>query len=76
MRGTDCNRVTFRVAGNHKPTKRRMFVMFLKKLLDIKSSSIMGISKYKYGYDYFKAKYFGDKKKGGGRINVYGISCT
>ena len=32
MRGTFCNRDTFRVAGYHKPTKRRMFLMFLKSL--------------------------------------------
>ena len=62
-----------RVVGRPKFAKRNMFILFLKKLLHVKSPSIMGISKYKYEYDYFKAKY---KRGGGGRINVYGISCT
>lgn len=36
MRGTRCNRDTFRVVGYHKPTKRRMFLMFLKKAYEDK----------------------------------------
>lgn len=60
MRGTYCNRDTFRVTGYHKPTKRRMFLMFLKKLMKINSPS-MGPLGYTYEYDYLKAKYFGGK---------------
>lgn len=60
MRDTFCNRDTFRVAGYYKPTKRRMFLMFLKKLMKINSPS-MGTLGYTYEYDYLKAKYFGGK---------------
>lgn len=61
MRGTQCRIDTMKVAGYHKPTKRKMFLMFLRKLIGIQSPSITVISKYKYEYDYFKAKYFGGK---------------
>lgn len=38
MRGTMCHRDTMKVVGPHKPTKRRMFLTFLKKLMRVKKS--------------------------------------
>lgn len=62
MRGTQCYRDTMRVVGIHKPTRRYMFLMLLKKLMRVKSPSIGAISaEYKYEYDYLKAKYFGGR---------------
>ena len=57
MRGTDCNRTTFKVAGGRKPTKIKMFVAYLKKYMGIHSPGTGG-----YEYDYLKARYFGGKK--------------
>lgn len=86
MRGTDCHRSTFKVVGRVKYFKRatknglrkRMFVAGVKKLLGIKSPSIMAVSKHKYEYDYLKEKYSDMLKlieRGGGRrINVYSVS--
>lgn len=63
MRGTMCHRDTMKVVGPHKPTKRRMFLTFLKKLMRVKSPST-GAFGYDYEYDYLKARYFGGKKNG------------
>lgn len=64
MRGTQCNRDTFKVAGNRKLTKRKMLFFFVKKLLHINSPSIAGVSGYEYEYDYLKSGHIGGKKNG------------
>lgn len=58
-----CHRDTMNLVGR-KPTKRVMFLAYLKKLFGIHSPGASAVSEYIYEYDYLKARYFGGKKNG------------
>ena len=56
MRPMMCYTDTMRAIGR-KPTKIKMFVVYLKKCMHIHSPSTG-----RYEYDYLKARYFGGKQ--------------